>query len=153
MRFFIKKEIMEKKELITKLAEYLGDDFDSKNKCCEELVDLWVEAAGKFRASNRNECCLSTMKSMLHFFVEESFKNDYIATKNAMFGDLFEIRTKGFEDRYTLNVKLHKTYKAAYEKTESEYKKTFSKRRYSSYDSFRQIRSRKMKAKEADSIS
>ena len=68
---------------------------------------------------------------------------------NAMFGDLFEIRTKGFENRYLTNIKLCRTYKAAYEKTESEYNKTFSKRRYSSYDSFRQIRSRKMKKKEA----
>ena len=51
--------------------------------------------------------------------------------------------------RYLTNIKLCKTYKAAYEKTELEYKKTFSKRRYSSYDSFRQIRSRKMKKKEA----
>jgi len=141
---------MEKKDLLNKLIEYLGDDFNSKNECCEELVDVWTEAAEKFRASNPNECCLSTMRSLLHFFVEESFKNDYIATKNAMFGDLFEIRTKGFEDRYVLNVKLHKTYKAAYEKTELEYNKTFSKRRYASYDSFRQIRSRKMKKKEAE---
>jgi len=139
---------MEQKELITKLAEYLGDNFDSKNKCCEKLVDLWIQAAEEFRASSPNVCCLSTMRSMVDFFAEESLKNDYIATKNAMFGDLFEIRTKGFEDRYMLNVRLHKTYKAAYEKTELEYKKTFSKRRYSSYDSFRKVRSRKMKKKE-----
>jgi len=147
MLLFTKQEFMKKKDLINKLKEYLGDDFDSKNECCEELVSIWIEAAEKFRSSSPKECCLSTMRSMLHFFVEESFKNDYIATKNAMFGDLFEIRTKGFEDRYILNIKLHKTYKAAYEKTESEYKKTFSKRRYSSYDSFRQIRSRRMKKK------
>jgi hypothetical protein len=136
---------MEKRDLLNKLIEYLGDDFDSKNECCEELVDIWAEAATKFRASNAGECCLSTMRSLLHFFVEESFKNDYIATKNAMFGDLFEIRTQGFENRYLTNIKLCKTYKAAYEKTELEYKQTFSKKRYSSYDSFRQIRSRKMK--------
>jgi hypothetical protein len=145
MQLFIKQEVMEKKDLLNKLIEYLGDDFDSNNKCCKELIDIWAEAATKFRASNPDECCLSTMRSLLHFFVEESFKNDYIVAKHPMFGDLFEIRTKGFENRYLSNIKLCRTYKAAYEKTELEYKKTFSKRRYSSYDSFRQIRSRKMK--------
>ena len=88
---------MEKKDLLNKLIEYLGDDFDSKNKCCEELAGIWAEAATKFRNSNAGECCLSTMRLLLLFFVEESFKNNYIATKNAMFGDLFEIRTQGFE--------------------------------------------------------
>ena len=142
----------EKDDLINKLKEYLGGDFELNNKCCQNLIDAWAEAAIKFKASNSNECCSSTYRSLLNFFMEESFKNDYIVAKNAMFGDLFEIRTKGFEKRYIANVKLCKTYKSAYEKTELEYKKTFSKRRYSSYDSFRQIRSRKMKKKPNQTI-
>ena len=136
---------MQKKDLINKLTEYLDHDLDSRNECCEELVGVWIEAAAKFRSSNPSECCHSTFRSLLHFFVEESFKNEYIATKNAMFGDLFEIRTKGFENRYLANIKLCSTYKSAYEKTELEYQEAFSKRRYASYDSFRQIRSRNMK--------
>ena len=81
----------------------------------------------------------------------EFANKDYLVKKDAMFGDLFEIRTQGYENRYLSNIKVCKTYKAAYEKTELEYGKKFSKKRYSSYDSFRQIRSRKMRKKEADS--
>jgi len=143
-----------KDDLINKLTEYLGDDFDLNNKCCQKLIDVWAEAAIKFRTSTSNpsDCCSSTYRSLLHFFVEESFPKNYIATKNAMFGDLFEIRTQGFENRYLTNIKLCRTYKDAYEKTELEYNKTFRKRRYSSYDSFRQIRARKMKKKQDQTI-
>ena len=139
----------EKDDLINKLKEYLGNDLDKADECCQNLIDVWAEATIKFRSSTSDpsDCCSSTYRSLLHFFVEESFPKNYIATKNAMFGDLFEIRTQGFENRYLANTKLCRTYKAAYEKTEFEYKKSFSKRRYSSYDSFRQIRSRKMRKK------
>jgi hypothetical protein len=57
-----------------------------------------------------------------------------------MFGDLVEIRTEGFERRYLHNVKIFNTYKQAYDRTEEEYQNNFGKRRYSSYDSFRQVR-------------
>ena len=57
-----------------------------------------------------------------------------------MFGDLVEIRTEGVERRYLHNVKIFKNYKEAYDRTEEEYQNNFGKRRYSSYDSFRQVR-------------
>jgi hypothetical protein len=59
-----------------------------------------------------------------------------------MFGDLNEIRREGFERRYLFNVSKTKTYIEAYKKTEDEYIATFGKRRYSSYDSFRNVRNR-----------
>ena len=43
------------------------------------------------------------------------------------------------------NVKIFKTYKKAYEITEKEYQGNFGTRRYSSYDSFRQVRTRRIK--------
>ena len=140
---------MDKKDLLKKVNAYLDIDKNKSSQCCKELIGSWVESVIKFRSSNPADCCSSTMKNLLYFFMEDSFGSEYFSAKNAMFGELFEIRTQGFENRFLANIKLCKTYKAAYEKTELEYKQTFSKRRYSSYDSFRQIRSRKMKKKEA----
>ena len=140
---------MNEDNLHNKALDYLANNFDSNSKCCEEYIGEWIEAVLLFRSKIPKECCLKTLRSVQHFILEESSSKDYVVRKDAMFGDLFEIRNQGFENRYLSNIKLCKTYKAAYEKTELEYKKTFSKRRYSSYDSFRQIRSRKMKKKEA----
>jgi hypothetical protein len=79
--------------------------------------------------------------------LEESSSSDYIVRKGAMFGDLNEIRRLGFENRFIYNIKKTKTYKDAYQKTENEYVDTFGKRRYSSYDSFRNVRNRYLKKK------
>ena len=136
---------LKQQDLFEKALVFFGDDVNIKSKCCEDLLEDWVEFATRFRSSDPNSCCLTTMRSLLHFFVNELYEEDYIVKRNAVFGDLSQIRNEGFENRYLINIKLCKTYRSAYEKTELEYKETFNKRRYSSYDSFRQIRSRKMK--------
>tara|TARA_B110000495_G_C22441725_1_gene277011 strand:- start:41 stop:484 length:444 start_codon:yes stop_codon:yes gene_type:complete len=118
------------------------DVFQNKldNQCCDDLIETWTKAASKFGSESQNNCCDRTLESLLHFFLEKMTQKNYIVRKNAMFGDLVEIRTEGFERRYIYNVKIMKTYKKAYEKTEEEYQNNFGKRRYSSYDSFRQVR-------------
>ena len=110
------------------------------NQCCDDLIETWIEAANKFRSESSDICCELTLQSLLHFFLEQTCNKSYIVSQNAMFGDLVEIRTEGFERRYLYNVKNYKTYKEAYDKTEEEYQTNFGKRRYSSYDSFRKVR-------------
>ena len=105
-----------------------------------DCVNDFLKAASKFKSESQDNCCAITLESLLHFFLEKMTQKNYIVRKNAMFGDLVEIRTEGFERRYIYNVKIMKTYKKAYEKTEEEYQNNFGKRRYSSYDSFRQVR-------------
>lgn len=105
-----------------------------------DCVNDFLKAASKFKAESQENCCEITLESLLHFFLEKTTDKNYIVRKNAMFGDLVEIRTEGFERRYLHNVKIFKTYKEAYERTEEEYQNNFGKRRYSSYDSFRQVR-------------
>ena len=51
----------------------------------------------------------------------------------------------GFEKRFHKHCKETKTYSEAYELTEKEYQKNFGKRRYSSYDSFRVTKNRKIR--------
>ena len=105
-----------------------------------DCVNDFLKAASKFKFELQDNCCDKTLESLLHFFLEKTTEKNYIVRKNAMFGDLVEIRTEGFERRYLHNVKILKTYKDAYDKTEDEYQNNFGKRRYSSYDSFRQVR-------------
>tara|TARA_B110000003_G_C16532849_1_gene489625 strand:+ start:263 stop:682 length:420 start_codon:yes stop_codon:yes gene_type:complete len=136
---------MNKEELIKKSKKYLESNFIDSSDCCENHIKEWIEAVMLFRSKTKSACCQKTLRELQHFILQESSSTDYIVRKNAMFGDLVQIRSQGFENRYLKNTKLFKTYKKAYEKTEFEYIQTFGKRRYSSYDSFRQIRSRKMK--------
>lgn len=114
----------------------------SNNECCEELVNILMDAAIKFKSKNENNCCNNTLESLFHFFLEKYSDKSYIVSQNAMFGDLVKIRKEGFAKRYLHNVKIYKTYIEAYDKTENEYISNFGKRRYSSYDSFRQVRKR-----------
>tara|TARA_B110000196_G_scaffold136529_1_gene118248 strand:- start:357 stop:770 length:414 start_codon:yes stop_codon:yes gene_type:complete len=137
---------MTKEEIFKKVEDYLDSDLYSSKRCCQEIIGTLAEAATKFRSSNPNECCLSTMRALL-FFIEDSSNKDYIVSKNALFGDLSEIRKNGFERRYMSNIKITKTYIKAYQKTEQEYIETFGKRRYASYDSFRNVRNRYIKKK------
>ena len=51
----------------------------------------------------------------------------------------------GFNQRYEQNMRVCNTYKNAYLKTEEQYEGVFGQKKYASYDSFRIIRSRKMK--------
>jgi len=138
---------MEQDILLEKALNYYKS-FGASDKCLP-LISKWVESVILFDSQCKGIACSKALMEVQFFVLAEFLNKDYLVRKDAMFGDLFEIRTQGFENRYLTNIKLCKTYKATYEKTESEYGKTFSKRRYSSYDSFRQIRSRKMKKKEA----
>lgn len=52
----------------------------------------------------------------------------------------------GFEKRFYKNCKSSKSYSEAYEKTEQEYESNFGKRRYSSYDSFRVTKNKKIRS-------
>tara|TARA_R100000664_G_scaffold33291_1_gene50070 strand:+ start:658 stop:849 length:192 start_codon:yes stop_codon:yes gene_type:complete len=51
----------------------------------------------------------------------------------------------GFVKEFWKKTKQHKTFISAYEELENEYQKTFGKRRYSCYNSFRVCRDRKIK--------
>lgn len=134
---------MTKDELTQKAKKYLEDNFTSKNNCCEQLILDWVDAVMSFRSESVNSCCHDALRSVQHFILQESHSADYIVRRGAMFGDLHEIRDKGFENRFLHNTKLFKTYIEAYQKTEEEYEMNFGKKRYSSYGSFRQVRRRK----------
>ncbi|MAR39098.1 MAG: hypothetical protein CMD22_00155 [Flavobacteriales bacterium] len=130
---------MDRDELIKKATTFLKSDFNSGKNCCHTHVLEWVDAVMQFRKNPHNSCCSNTLRSLQHLILEESSHKDYIVRKNAIFGDLFEIRGVGFEKRYNENVSITNSYIEAYEKTEEEYHFNFGKRRYSSYDSFRQV--------------
>lgn len=51
----------------------------------------------------------------------------------------------GFMERYFQNLKKCRTCIEAYELTEDEYKEKYGINKYSSFDSFRQIKNRKFK--------
>ena len=55
------------------------------------------------------------------------------------------ISYKRFYEYYEENTTRFPTYRAAYEATEDLYEATFGERRYSSYESFKQIRRRHRK--------
>lgn len=134
---------MDKDELIKKAFGFLKNDFNSSKNCCGNHLLEWVDAVMQFRNKPQNDCCLNTLRSIQHLILEESSHKDYIVRKNAIFGDLVEIRNVGFERRYNENINTTNSYIEAYEKTEEEYQFNFGKRRYSSYDSFRQVRKRR----------
>ena len=139
---------MDRDALVTKAVKHLNDKFADKNKCCEEFVVAWVDAVLLFNKSTKaNNCCSDALDSVQHFILSESSGEAYKVRKNAMFGNLNEVRNKGFESRFSYNVKLCETYKDAYERTEQEYESNFKTRRYASYDSFRQVRTRRLKKK------
>jgi len=144
---------MNSSDLVKKARKYLHDEFADNNHCCEQHIVDWVEAVLVFRQKATNSCCINTLKSVQHFILSESSNGDYKARENSMFGDLNEVRNKGFEDRFMYNVKIHKTYQKAYQVTEKEYESNFGKRRYASYDSFRQVRSRRIKKNRKSKIS
>ena len=138
---------MNKKKLLAKTKKYLKYSFVESSDCCEKYIEDWVDAVMAFRDKVKHDCCLKTLRSLQHFILEESSDTDYIVRKNAMFGDLKEIRRDGFERRYLYNIKITKTYIEAYKKTEKEYFKIFQENRYASYDSFRNVRNRYLKKK------
>lgn len=55
------------------------------------------------------------------------------------------ISADGFVKEFWKRAKQHKTLIQAYENLEKDYEKTFGKRRYSDYNSFRVCRDRKTK--------
>jgi len=138
---------MNKEVLIKKAKEYLSNAYIESGSCCEKHFEEWIDAVMLFRSIRQKNCCTKTLRSLQHFILEESTSTDYIVRENAMFGDLKEIRRDGFERRYQHNIKITATYIAAYKKTEEEYIDMFSKRRYASYDSFRNVRNRYAKKK------
>jgi len=138
---------MTKQELLKKVSDYLDSNFSDPNKCCEMHLIEWVNAVIDFRTKTVQKCCTKTLRELQHVVLDDSTNSDYVVRKGAMFGDLNEIRREGFERRYLFNVSKTKTYIEAYKKTEDEYVKTFGKRRYSSYDSFRNVRNRNVSKK------
>lgn len=53
--------------------------------------------------------------------------------------------TDGFTARYYNLLRFHKTYSEAYEATEQDHVRLFGRRRYSNYNSFRNVKDRKLK--------
>ena len=138
---------MQKEKLLGKIKLYLDNEYVQTDACCEKHFKEWIDAVMMFRQVTQKDCCTKALRSVQHFILEDSISSDYIVRKNAMFGDLREIRRDGFERRYQHNIKITDTYIAAYNKTEDEYIEIFSKRRYASYDSFRNVRNRQAKKK------
>jgi len=56
------------------------------------------------------------------------------------------VSVSGFIARYMQHLSSDITQQQAYEFTEQEYELYFGRRRYSCYDSFRQVKNRKLKA-------
>ena len=138
---------MTKEDLLKKVSDYIDSNFSDPNKCCEIHLIEWVNAVMDFRSKTVKKCCTKTLRDLQHLVLDDSTSSDYVVRKGAMFGDLNEIRIEGFERRYLFNVSKTKTYIGAYKKTEDEYVTTFGKRRYSSYDSFRNVRNRYLNKK------
>lgn len=138
---------MDKQRLLKKAKAYLANPYVESDSCCESHFEKWIDAVILFRSISQKECCTKTLRALQHFILEESVSSDYIVRKDAMFGNLNEIRRDGFEKRYQHNVKITKTYIAAYRKTEEEYNQMFGRKRYASYDSFRNVRNRYVKKK------
>jgi len=117
----------------------LKNDFNSfKNSCNKHAIER-VDVVLQFRKPSHDSRCLNTPRSLQHLILEESSHKDYIVRKNAIFGDLVEIRVIGFEKRYNENVSKTNFYIEENKKTEEEYHFHFGKRRYTSYDSFRRV--------------
>ena len=136
---------MNKEEKLKFKKRHERFDFNNKNdpnilnnECCDNLISTLVKVGSKFKSESQDNCCDKTLESLLYFFLKKTTEKNYIVAKNAMFGDLVEIRTLGFERRHLHNVKILKTYKEAYHKTEEEYQNNFGKIRCFSYDTFRQ---------------
>ena len=138
---------MNKKKLFEKAKEYLSNSFVESDPCCNLHIEEWIDAVMSFRLKHQQACCKQTLRSLQHFILEESYSSDYVVRKGAMFGDFKEIRRDGFEKRFQHNIKKTKTYIAAYNQTELEYKQMFGEKRYASYDSFRNVRNRYVKKK------
>lgn len=138
---------MKKDTLIFEIMSVLQDDAEINQFHVRKDILKLIDEIYDFNKKYKNSICLDVLRFVEGHILEESFHKGYIVRKNAMFGDLVEIRKIGFERRYLYNVKICKTYKSAYEKTEEEYIQNFGRRRYSSYDSFRQVRKRYLKNK------
>ena len=138
---------MKKDTLILEIMSVLQDDAEINQFHVRKDISKLIDDIYDFNKKYKNSICLDVLRFVEGHILEESFHKGYIVRKNAMFGDLVEIRKIGFERRYLYNVKICKTYKSAYEKTEEEYIQNFGRRRYSSYDSFRQVRKRYLKNK------
>ena len=137
---------MDRDTLIKKAKKHLQDE-PLDNNCCEKHIIDWIDAVLLFRQKTMKLCCKKTLGSLQHFIISESYDSSHLDRDNSIFGDLKEVRNKGFEARFVYNVKIHATYLKAYQVTEKEYESNFGKRRYASYDSFRQVRSRRIKKK------
>lgn len=53
---------------------------------------------------------------------------------------------EGFIERYFYNLRFVQTQKAAYTLTEKEHESLFSRRRYADFESFRQVKTRKLRS-------
>lgn len=135
----------EQEELLIKFKEYLKFNNKINKECCDDVLNDWIKSMLMIKSSITTKCCYEALRLLQHFLLEDSYEKDYIVKVNPIFGDLHQIRTSGFEARFLFNSKLFKTYIESYEATELEYEQNFGKRRYSSYDSFRQVRTRHFK--------
>ena len=135
---------MNEEELFIKFTKHSKFNDKINNECCNDILKDWIKSTLLLKAKIKSSCCESSLRLLEHFIAEASYEKDYIVKDNSIFGDLSQIRVNGFENRFLYNVKLFKTYIQAYKQTELEYEQNFGKRRYSSYDSFRQVRNRNL---------
>jgi len=57
-----------------------------------------------------------------------------------------QLTDDGFNEMFEAQIKLHPTYRAAYESVEVFHELLFGKRRYSDFKSFETVRNRKIKS-------
>ncbi len=131
-----------KEDLANKIKVYLDNSKINLSIHDEAIILEFINSLSFFNSKISEEIFLNTFRVLQDSVFENSINFDYIASKNAIFGDFKDVRNQGFYKRYLINIKRTATYTAAYQLTEDEYVGIFGKKRYSSYDSFRIIKNR-----------
>ena len=133
---------MNKEDLVKKIKVHLENSNIHLSSSDNIIILEFINSLILFNSKISQEIFSNIFRVLQDSFIEKSINLDYIASKNAIFGEFKDVRTKGFYQRYLYNIKRAGTYIDAYQLTEDEYIGVFGKKRYSSYDSFRIIKNR-----------
>tara|TARA_B100000795_G_C22616943_1_gene367364 strand:+ start:286 stop:702 length:417 start_codon:yes stop_codon:yes gene_type:complete len=133
---------MNKEDLVKKIKVHLENSNIYLSSSDNIIILEFINSLILFNSKISQEVFSNIFRVLQDSVIEKSINLNYIASKNAIFGEFKDVRTKGFYNRYLHNIKRVETYIDAYQLTEDEYIGIFGKKRYSSYDSFRIIKNR-----------
>jgi len=133
---------MNKEDLVKKIKVHLENSNIYLSSSDNIIILEFINSLILFNSKISQEVFSNIFRVLQDSVIEKSINLNYIASKNAIFGEFKDVRTKGFYNRYLHNIKRVGTYIDAYQLTEDEYIGIFGKKRYSSYDSFRIIKNR-----------